>query len=50
MKCMHMISRDRDHSVGRGVIFNPKIDIADFGPIKVFLAVFRKKMQYNFPE
>ena len=36
---------------GAGVIFNPKIDIADFGPIKgVFFYVFRKKMQYNFPE
>ena len=30
---------------GAGVIFNPKIDIADFGPIKgVFLDVFRKKI------
>ena len=36
---------------GWGDIFNPKIYIADFGPLyRTTSDVFRKKLQYNFPK
>ena len=36
---------------GGGVIFNPKIYVADFGPLYTALSdVFRKKLQHNFPK
>ena len=33
---------------GRGVIFNPKIYVADFGPLN--RAVMTKKLQHEFPK
>ena len=34
-----------------GIIFNPKIYVADFGPLpKFFSDVFQKKLQHNFPK
>ena len=37
---------------GGGVIFNPKVYIADFGPLNWALSrfPFGKKFQYNFPK
>ena len=36
---------------GVGDIFNPKIYIADFGPLyRASSDVYRKKLQYNFPK
>ena len=34
---------------GWGVVFNPKIDVADLRPLQRFFSdVFRKKLQYDF--
>ena len=32
-----------------GIVFNPKIYVADFGPLKrAFFGLFLKKLQYDF--